>query len=388
MKAVPDNFYSTLGLFDFNHYLPAQVETNFEDEEVEVVVEEERYDGDIPANLEEDNDFEDHNDTTLRAIPLGNLEFDPLQAPETSSILTVATSSHIWGNALPDQPSVALTSSFDFTSLSLDSCTESQDIHQYAHATPPPPCPQHIHSTATQHGDNLVEADPFNITPLMSQYLVPSLYPANDSSQSTFGHMHAPPQWALHFQAAPQPMYPPSTSQQSQMPSQQLILQAPHPQATRRTLAPMPPGFVESTSNLAINIISERLDATGITTIGASLDTLQEHQCHNNRSKLPCPEDLLALSALWQSNNPALPSPPMSSQGASGGGGGTGLSKEERALAFVANRWLQKKVITRNPWAKTLTAGDYRNEAIEIANEARLSRERDLFPFLISLISC
>ncbi|KAG6825246.1 hypothetical protein H0H87_009956, partial [Tephrocybe sp. NHM501043] len=192
--------------------------------------------------------------------------------------------------------------------------------------------------------------------------------------------MHAPPQWAPHSQAAPQPMYPPSTSQQSQMPSQQPILQAPHPQATRRTLAPMPPGFVESTSNLAINVTSERLDATGITTIGASLDTLQEHRRRNNRSKLPCPEDLLALSALRQSNNPALPSPPMSSQGgrsvqASGGGGGTGLSKEERALAFVANRWLQKKVITRNPWAKTLTAGDYRNEAIEIANEARLSRE-------------
>ncbi|KAG6855316.1 hypothetical protein H0H87_005089 [Tephrocybe sp. NHM501043] len=281
MKAVPDNFYSTPGPFDFNHYLPAQVETNFEDEEVEVVVEEEQYDGDIPANLEEDNDFEDHNDTTLRAILLGDLKFDLLQAPETSSI----------------------------------SRTESQDIHQYAHTTPPPPRLQHIHSTATQHGDNLVEADPFNITPLTSQYLVPSPYPADDSSQSTFGHMHAPPQWALHSQAAPQPMYPPSTSQQSQMPSQQPILQAPHPQATRRTLAPMPPGFVESTSNLAINAISKRLDATGITTIGASLDTLQEHRRRNNRSKLPCPEDLLALSALRQSNNPALPLPPMSSQG-------------------------------------------------------------------------
>ncbi|KAG6842914.1 hypothetical protein H0H87_009326 [Tephrocybe sp. NHM501043] len=68
------------------------------------------------------------------------------------------------------------------------------------------------------------------------------------------------------------------------------------------------------------------------------------------------------------------------SSAASGGGGGTGLSKEERALAFVANRWLQKKVIIRNPWAKTLTAGDYRNEAIEIANEARLSREPPLLP--------
>ncbi|KAG6843051.1 hypothetical protein H0H87_008307 [Tephrocybe sp. NHM501043] len=181
MKAVPDNFYSTPGPFNFNHYLPAQ-ETNFEDKEVEVVVEEEWYDGDIPANLEEDDDFEDHNDTTLRAIPLGDLKFDPLQAPETSSISTVATSSHIWGNALPYQPSVALTSSFDFTSLSLDSHTESQDIHQYACATPPPLRPQHIHSTATQHSDNLVEADPFNITPLTSQYLVPSPYPANDLS--------------------------------------------------------------------------------------------------------------------------------------------------------------------------------------------------------------
>ncbi|KAG6829477.1 hypothetical protein H0H87_011325 [Tephrocybe sp. NHM501043] len=265
MKAVPDNFYSTLGLFNFNYYFPAQ-ETNFEDEEVEVVVEE-WYDSDILANLKEDNDFEDHNDTTLHAIPLGNLKFDLLQVPETSSISTVSTLSHIWGNTLPDQPSITLTSGFDFTSLSLNSHTESQDIHQYACATPPPPCPQHIHSTATQHADNLVKADLFNITPLTSQYLVPSPYSANDSSQSTFGHMHAPLQWAPHSQAAPQPMYPPSTSQQSQMPSQQPILQAPHPQATCRTLAPMPPGFVELASNPAINIISKRLDATGIMTM-------------------------------------------------------------------------------------------------------------------------
>ncbi|KAG6851687.1 hypothetical protein H0H87_012785 [Tephrocybe sp. NHM501043] len=67
----------TPGPFNFNHYFPAQVETDFEDEGVEVVVEEERYDGDIPANLEEDDDFEDHNDTTLRAIPLGDLEIRP-----------------------------------------------------------------------------------------------------------------------------------------------------------------------------------------------------------------------------------------------------------------------------------------------------------------------
>ncbi|KAG6907048.1 hypothetical protein DXG01_010819 [Tephrocybe rancida] len=395
-QANADNIYAIPGSFNFNDYQPSSAEANVEEGGEEAEEEKEGEDGSNAQDHYFEDNHEDINNVTLHGIPRFDLKPPQVQTMQSYGHSTDdSTASFVWENTTTNQHAATPTSftsqPFNVSLFHNNYTADSQDILQYA-GTPPSLSQLFTHPTAELPRDSF-EFDPFDTTPLTSDFLQPlsqTAYPADLSSRP---ENHASPLWLSQEQAAQMPLQlpvsqqiaPPSHTHALEPSHQQAALQTSRPQATRSTSAPMLPGFVASTSVVDSSVVDRRLEATGILTVGC---------------KLPAPEALLALSALHLNNEDLSPTTSSlmghtvqgpnsrnrqvrsitSSHSTVASSTGTGLNNDEREVAPIANVFIQRKIMTIDPWPTLSSLKVLLTKGIEFANRRKEAGHEPLQP--------